>query len=132
MRHAAGDDPSDLDAARLERDDEQDVEARQAVPGENLDGEESQATMPSQCARRNVFQEIRLERSGAGSIPCSFGMVWTVPRAISCPRLASASRIRVYPQSGVISGHRSHDLSELVRFLRSACHENIIDKGWHT
>jgi hypothetical protein len=41
------------------------------------------------------------------------------------------------PDSGispvrVILGHRSHELSELVRFLRSARHENIIDKGWHT
>jgi hypothetical protein len=41
------------------------------------------------------------------------------------------------PDSGispvrVISSHRSHELSELVRFLRSARHENIIDKGWHT
>jgi hypothetical protein len=49
----------------------------------------SQAAMAFQCERRNVFQEIRLERSGAGSIPCSLRMVWMVPREISCPRFPS-------------------------------------------
>ena len=55
----------------------------------------SQAAKPSQCACRNVFQGVRRLRSGAGSIPWSRKIRFTVVRAIVCPRFESASRIRV-------------------------------------
>ena len=47
------------------------------------------------CACRNVFQGVRRLRSGAGSIPWSRKIRFTVVRAIVCPRFESASRIRV-------------------------------------
>ena len=60
----------------------------------------SQAVRPSQCACRNVFPGMRRLRSGAGSIPWSCRIRFTVVRAISWPRFESAPRIRVYPHWG--------------------------------
>ena len=45
----------------------------------------SQAVRPSQCACRNVFQGMRRLRSGAGSIPWSCRIRFTVVRAMSPP-----------------------------------------------
>ena len=60
----------------------------------------SQAVRPSQGACRNVFQGMRRLRSGAGSIPWSCRIRFTVVGAISWPRCESAPRIRVYPHWG--------------------------------
>ena len=55
----------------------------------------SAAARPSQCACRNVFHGVRWFRSGAGAIPWSCKIRFTVFRAMLRPRLASAPRIRV-------------------------------------
>ena len=55
----------------------------------------SHAARPSQCACRNVFQGRRQLRSGAGSIPWSCRIRFTVVRAMLWPRFESAPRIRV-------------------------------------
>ena len=49
----------------------------------------------SQCARRKSRQRVRLPRSGAGMIPCSNKMFFTVVRQILRPRSSIPSRIRV-------------------------------------
>ena len=61
----------------------------------------------SQCACRNVFQGMRRLRSGAGSIPWSCRIRFTVVRAISWPRFESAPRIRVYPPWGFSTAIRT-------------------------
>jgi hypothetical protein len=43
----------------------------------------SHAAMAGQWARRNAFHVVRLKRSGAGSMPCSFRMDRMVVRASS-------------------------------------------------
>ena len=68
----------------------------------------SQAVRPSQGACRNVFQGMRRLRSGAGSIPWSCRIRFTVVRAISWPRFESAPRIRVYPPLGMLDRHPDH------------------------
>ena len=67
----------------------------------------SQAVRPSQGACRNVFQGMRRLRSGAGSIPWSCRVRFTVVRAISWPRFESAPRIRVYPHWGCSTAIRT-------------------------
>src|SRR6516225_3901863 len=59
----------------------------------------SAATICSQWRFRNSFHVVLHSRSGAGSIPCLWRMLATVPRAMQYPRFESAPRIRRYPQS---------------------------------
>ncbi len=79
----------------------------------------SQAVRPSQCACRNVFQGMRRLRSGAGSIPWSCRIRFTVVRAISWPRFESAPRIRVYPHWGC---------STAIRTTRAATSRRVIGR----
>src|SRR5664279_4744555 len=60
----------------------------------------SVAAIAPQWAFRNVFQLVRLPRSGAGSRPASTKIRLIVLRPTSWPRFQSAPRIRVYPQLG--------------------------------
>ena len=60
----------------------------------------SAAAIEPQWLLRNVGHGIRCRRSGAGTMPCSFRMLWIVPRDAVCPRLNNAPRIVVYPQPG--------------------------------
>ena len=53
-------------------------------------------------------QGMRRLRSGAGSIPWSCRIRFTVVRAISWPRFESAPRIRVYPPLGMLDRHPDH------------------------
>lgn len=91
LRH----DPGHLDPPRAELDYEQDAEAHETGHGQNLDGEEVAAAIASQCEARNVRQDVRFPRSGAGSVPCSRRISCTVDRATSWRRLPRASRILV-------------------------------------
>ena len=79
----------------------------------------SQAVRPSQCACRNVFPGMRRLRSGAGSIPWSCRIRFTVVRAISWPRFESAPRIRVYPHWG---------FSTAIRTTRAATSRRVIGR----
>ena len=79
----------------------------------------SQAARPSQCACRNVFQGRRRLRSGAGSIPWSCRIRFTVVRAISWPRFESAPRSRVYPHWG---------FSTAIRTTRAATSRRVIGR----
>ena len=80
----------------------------------------SQAARPSQCACRNVFQGMRRLRSGAGSIPWSCRIRFTVVRAISWPRFESAPRIRVYPHWGFSTAIRTTSAATSRRVASSA------------
>jgi hypothetical protein len=78
-------DATDLHAAALEPDE------GVATSTEK----KSIAAMAPQCALRNVAQDIRLRRSGAGSTPCCFKIRLIVVRPIPWPRLLRAPRILV-------------------------------------
>ena len=68
----------------------------------------SQAVRPSPCACRNVFQGRRRLRSGAGSIPWSCRIRFTVVRAISWPRFESAPADPCVPPLGMLDRHPDH------------------------
>jgi hypothetical protein len=65
--------------------------------------------MAPEWAFRNVAHEVRLLRSGAGSMPASARMRLIVLRPRSCPRLRRAPPILVYPQSRVGGRHPDHE-----------------------
>src|SRR2546427_266761 len=72
--------------------EEQHDEALQPPPDPHFHGEETAATISSQCRLRNSFQVVFRLRSGAGSIPCRSRISAIVLRAISCPRLDNGRR----------------------------------------
>ena len=68
----------------------------------------------------NVFHDVFLPRSGAGSMPWSNRIRLTVFLPISCPRFRRASRILVYPQLHVFLRHPHHEFDDLLPRRRPA------------
>ena len=91
-------DARDLDATGLEVDDKKHKIANQSTGGEHFHGEEICCSYSPQWAFRKVLQGVRLSLAGAGSIPCSARMRFTVFLPTSWPMLARAPQILVYPQ----------------------------------
>src|ERR1019366_4935483 len=59
-----------------------------------------------------------LSRSGAGSTPYSLRMLAIVLRPSSCPRLAIAPGIRVYPHRSILKRHAKNEIDDPLHEAR--------------
>lgn len=99
-------DAGDVHRPRCDVDEEQEVIRDQSLERVYLDAQEigCRQTFPVGFKKRRPSRvSISL---GGGSMPCSWRMLAMVPRPTSCPRLASAPRMRVYPHERFSSAMR--------------------------
>src|SRR5262249_51140218 len=80
-----GTDAGDFDARSAELHDEVDVVPDQSTDGEDLHSEKITRRNGAPVCSENCFQERLRLRVGAGSMPCSARVTWTVVLPISTP-----------------------------------------------
>jgi hypothetical protein len=88
-------DASDVHTPGFQVDHEQHEIANESAAVSTSTVKKSVAAMAPQWDLRNADQDVRLLRSGAGSIPCAARTRAIVFLPTSCPMLRSAPRMRV-------------------------------------
>jgi hypothetical protein len=91
-----GGDAGQMDPPGLQFDEGQHLQPSQP---DRVDGEESQATIPAACWRRNAFQVVAARR-GAGSRPWRRRVVRITVAETGTPRWSSSPWMRWWPRRG--------------------------------